>query len=637
TDISASAAVASGADTLVISTLSGPEYSEEEPGLGVASISADVQAVDNVTASGPNIASISMNAFFDYWRPMASFGLPLEGRKYCKNQLQLQVEAKDRGSDSELQITRCEYKTDVSSWTSVVCDPPLPADSASTTFWIDITSIPEGEFGLSVRSFDRAGNHSDNDDPTTTEPKPTDVSITIDRTPPVAPTLILPLDGTASRLRGYNFKWSKVTDGQMYLFQIADDSAFNNILNNTAQVLPATYGTIIGELTPMTQAAFSAPKDGVYYWRVAALELCQDGYNISKWSTTWRLVVDTVKPRVLEVQPTPSTGNKVSSGLVTFTIRFSENMDVTVMPTVTLTSAGGEQMKIEQQTYRDNTWTGTTIIPKNSSALYDGNAVISISGAKDLAGNEMQTDSTNQIIVNTGPAFETKIFSNPAHEWEIVVVTRSTEALQAPPTCAVTQSGNRVPVTMNFLKEKYYAGAYRINPDQPGKAYIDVYGTDLFGMVGQGSVEFIVANLNSNIKAKLSTSDNLATLDIDAGTVAKKTNLYILPRSVVEGSTTGSANGSKAMSGALKANRAYSSAGTRPTSGDLLELETLEEVGPRSVSLLKPMKFTASIKNEFGGHDLKKVGLYRHDGSRWIYCGPVSGGNKVSASITGTG
>ena len=66
----------------------------------------------------------------------------------------------------------------------------------------------------------------------------------------------------------------------------------------------------------MTEGAFTMPKDGTYYWRVAAIETCADGYNISAFSATRRFTVDTVKPIVVEVQPAPSSANKISTGMV---------------------------------------------------------------------------------------------------------------------------------------------------------------------------------------------------------------------------------------------------------------------------------------------------------------------------------
>ena len=35
--------------------------------------------------------------------------------------------------------------------------------------------------------------------------------------------------------------------------------------------------------------------DGTYYWRVASLEKCEDGFNISEYSESRKVIIDTVK------------------------------------------------------------------------------------------------------------------------------------------------------------------------------------------------------------------------------------------------------------------------------------------------------------------------------------------------------
>jgi hypothetical protein len=483
--------------------------------------------------------------------------------------------------------------------------------------------LSDGTHKIHGRSIDRGGNESTNPGQ-----EPTYVSYVIDRTPPPPPTLILPLNDMAAQTRGHKFKWSKVTDADRYLFQIADDAAFNNVLNHQVN---ASYSGLLGQVTIMTEASFSVPKDGTYYWRVASIETCEDGFNISGFSTVWRVIIDTVKPRVLEVQPTPSTGNKITTGMVTFTIRFSEKMDVTVPLTVSLTSAGGQLMLIEQLTFVENTWTGTTVIPKNSSALYDGIGVVAISGGKDPAGNEMESDSTNTVVINTGPSFETKIFSNPAHEYEIIIVTRSSEALQAPPTCSVTQSSVRVPVPMNFLKERYYAGSYRIDPDMPGKAYIDITGTDLHGMIGKGSVEFAVADLNPDARIALESTSGNATLKAAPGSVAKASTLFVLDRQDLD---------SPFSEQAMAAVRSSFKAGVMPSgsgNNELVPVLALDEIGPANLKLTRRLQYTAKVGNLSLNVPAEKVHVYRRAGNNWVFCGGGLKDGLITAELAGLG
>ncbi len=609
----------SGTDTLAIPVLNIPTTAD-----GVATLTAQVTAADAVTMAQPNFRDQNATYYYDFYRPEFTFTKPYEGRKYCKKTLAITGGVSDRGTAGNLLVASAAARAGSGPWAQVNCNPALPAKAASYTGTIDISGQSDGNLTLYGTCIDRAGNQS-SDSPTGAA-NLTVRTIVIDRTPPVPPTLILPLNDSVSSSRGFRFKWSSVTDGDHYLIQVADDPSFNNVLNHATN---ASY-TEKGQVTAMTEAAFSVPKDGTYYWRVAAIETCEDGYNISAFSTTWRFTADTVKPKVLEVQPTPSTGNKITTGAVTFTIRFSEKMDVTVPITVALTSAGGQLMLVEQTSFKADTWTGTTVIPKDNSALYDGNAVISITSGKDLAGNQMETDSTHLVVINTGPAFEVKLFSNPAHEYELVIVSRSTEALQAPPTCTVSQGGVKVPVTMNFLKEKYYAGSYRINAESPGKAYIDVSGTDLHGMVGRASVEFTVTDLTPATKIALTTSDNKATLTILANTVASSSLLYILPRQAAEPASSPATLAKVLGNKVVGQERAYGST-------DLVEILPLEEIGPASVRLTRRIWYSTVV----GGLKLPvpadKVHVYRQSGKGWVFCGGSLKDGKITAQLGGLG
>ncbi|MBF0501125.1 MAG: T9SS type A sorting domain-containing protein [Candidatus Riflebacteria bacterium] len=626
-----------GTDTLQIKTPLGPNYSDSDPGIATANI--QIHALDSVTDRFANERLATWTVYFDYYRPNFTFVTPVSQARYCKPRLQLGGEVRDRGTDiSMLRVQKAEISVDQLKWQAVTAS--LPAKVSSWTSAVDLSVLPEGKQQFTGHSFDMAGNVSDPSNATATVPVDASVTIIIDRTPPTAPSLILPLNGTVTSQRGNRFKWSLPLAADEFLFQVADDSGFNNVINTTPPYAsaPATFTGLIGEVTPIGEASFAAPKDGTYYWRVAGLKLCQDGYLQSEWSTTWRLVVDSVKPKVLEVSPTPSSGNKITTGMVTFTVRFSETMDTTVAPVVSLTSAGGQQMLIEQLAYRDNTWSGTTVIPNDSSAVYDGNAIISISGAKDVAGNEMENDSTNQIVINTGPAFETRIFSNPAHEYEIMIVTRSSEALTAPPTCSVTQGGARTPVIMNFLKERYYAGSYRIDPTMSGKAYIDMSGTDLFGMVGHGSVEFQVAGVQTSSSLRVSTSDGLGVIDIGSGTVLKNTAIYFVPRTALESTASTSVEASMlARAGIRSSLKASGAIGNASDGPELQEVVSLEELGPASLRLSRKLRYTGTVKNFITSIPMQKIALYRQSGDNWIYCGGQLKGGKISAEVAGLG
>ena len=594
----------------------------EDTSAGVADINVKMYLCDNATSGTqvPNVFTTNRYLKFDYASPeiqVASSGL-----RFCKNELKVEASASDQGTSEDLKVTKIEYYEEgVGTWTPMIVNN-IPAKSASFTLKLDITNKKDGTYTIKFRAVDRAGNMS----------AEKTYSYVVDRTPPDPPELTIPLADYTVNKRTQSFKWVARDGVNGYLFQVSDDSSFNNILNAQAN---ANYSSLKGTVCYTTDAVFSLPKDGTYYWRVASIEKCEDGYNVSAFSETRKVIIDSVKPYILSITPTPSSSNVVSTGMVTFSIRFNEPLDSTIDLSANLTSAGGQLMKIEKISCTGDTWTGTTVIPKNNSALYDGNAVISVEGATDLAGNMMANDSSHTIVVNTGPAFTTKLFSNPANEYEITIITKSSESLQTAPSVHVKQNSVKTPVTMNFLKDRFYSGSYKIDKESPGSAYISLSGTDLYGMVGNSTVEFVVADLNASARLNVTAANGRATLKAAEGATFSPTSVFIIGRDTLEppfnvatGTTT---------TASLRA-----SAGVRASSNNNSELVGvlgLDEVGPSTVKLKKCMLYTADINGEvIDTTKSNKIHIYRQDSKgNWIFQGGELKDYKISAQLTGLG
>ena len=597
----------------------------EDVSAGVSDVQVNIIVADNVNhgAEGqiPNKNTITRTYKFDYVDPKITL-ITSNGAKYCKNLLTVKATAEDEGSDNNLQVTKIEYN-DEGTWKEVPVSV-LPSKTASFTLKLDITGKNEGTHTVKFRAVDRAGN-------TSTEKE---FSYVIDRTPPSAPGLTIPLADYTVNKRSQSFKWVVSNGANSYLVQISDDSSFNNILNNQPN---AKYPSLSGTIYTTPEASFSLPKDGTFYWRVAAIEDCEDGYNISEFSETRKLIIDTVKPYILSVLPSPSSSNIVSTGMVTFTIRFNETLDSTKDLTAILTSAGGQVMKIEKLSCTGDTWTGTTVIPKNNSALYDGTATIAVEGASDIAGNVMITDTSNTIVVNTGPAFTTKLFSNPANEYEITIITKSSESLQSAPSVTVTQNAEKTTVAMNFLKDRFYSGSYKIDKENPGSAYIKISGTDLYGMVGNSTVEFVIADVNASSRLNVSASSGRSTLKAAEGATYSPTAVYIIDRATLESpfsteiteTTTASVRTSAGVRASVSSNK----------KSELIGILGLDEIGPSKTKLKKCMLYTTDVNGEvFDTSKADKIHIYRQDANgNWIFQGGQLKDYKISAQITGLG
>jgi hypothetical protein len=594
---------------------------------GVVDITSTIILADNVTAGTtvPNQYTINKKYRFDYLEPKITL-VTKSGSKYCKNILKVDASAEDQGSNDDLQVVKVEYteeESDTPTWKEVEVKG-LPNKTASITLSLDITNKKDGTYKVFFRAIDRAGNISTKKE----------FTYIVDRTPPSPPELTIPLADYTINKRNQSFKWNSVASATAYLIQIADDSSFNNILNHTSN---QTYTGLKGNVSTTTDGSFSLPKDGTFYWRVASLEKCEDGFNISDFSETRKVIIDTVKPYVVSISPSPSSSNSISTGMVTFTIRFNEPIDSTIDVSATLTSAGGQVMKIEKVSSSGDTWVGTTVIPKNNSALYDGNAVIAVDKAADLAGNYMTVDSSHTVVVNTGPAFITKLFSNPANEYEITIITRSSESLQTAPSVIVRQNSEKTPVTMNFLKDRFYSGSYRINKENPGSAYINISGTDLYGKVGTSIVEFIVADVNASSRLNISSSSGRATLKAAESSTFTPTAVYIIDRETLE--SPFSVTKESTVNATLRASAGVSTRASKKSDSELVGILGLDEIGPSSVKLKKCMLYTADVNGEnIDNASTDKIHVYRQDANgNWVFQGGELKDYKISAQITGLG
>jgi len=100
---------------------------------------------------------------------------------------------------------------------------------------------------------------------------------TMESTPPSVPNLLDPKSGSRENTRP-TLTWQAVTDpsGVTYSLQIAEDSAFTNILLQKEE-LTATQYTLTN-----TEKLNKTSKEAPYYWRVKAVDLAS---NQSQWST----------------------------------------------------------------------------------------------------------------------------------------------------------------------------------------------------------------------------------------------------------------------------------------------------------------------------------------------------------------
>jgi hypothetical protein len=144
----------------------------------------------------------------------------------------------------------------------------------------------------------------------------------------------------------------------------------------------------------MTFVPSSDLQSGTVSWRVASIDL----YGNTSAFATSTFMIDSNKPTVAGFNGSPL----VSAGLQSATVTFNELMDNAIIPTVTF----GTTAPYNQQAVTSSVWNADEVTLEISvnipaDGTLDGANIIAISGAKDIAGNEMNSNSAFGFYIDT--------------------------------------------------------------------------------------------------------------------------------------------------------------------------------------------------------------------------------------------
>jgi hypothetical protein len=208
--------------------------------------------------------------------------------------------------------------------------------------------------------------------------------------PMSVPLLLHPGNNSSIESTSITFDWLDLYDSttngdlQEYFIQIDNDIDFSSIIDS--------YSTS----SPMYIFSQTMP-EGIYYWRVMAKYSLPLGSNIG-WSDTWKFVLS-APPMISSIIQNPTSPNRV--GNVTFTILFSENMNQSIQPTVTFgINPPYDSCSIAGDWISPLIWVGNYDITLSTG---EGIHILNVSGAKDLADNVMNPDTTNAFMIDTTP------------------------------------------------------------------------------------------------------------------------------------------------------------------------------------------------------------------------------------------
>jgi len=183
-----------------------------------------------------------------------------------------------------------------------------------STPMIHSTGAPDGRWYWQVRAKDGADNYSDWSQIW---------SVTLDTIAPAIPTLVSPLNNSTVNVHDFMFDWNDVSDATAVTYDW--QSSYSD-----------TFASVLAAHTGLTSSTVNSPgtPDGVYYWRVLARDAAG---NVSKWSTVWKVTVDTSAPVVL----VPTDKNQCKdNGWKTFTNPEFKNQGQCVSYVVSNENAG---------------------------------------------------------------------------------------------------------------------------------------------------------------------------------------------------------------------------------------------------------------------------------------------------------
>ena len=376
----------------------------------------------------------------------------------------------------------------------------------------DSSSGSEAKYFLRIYARDLAGNSAMES-----------IEMVINQGDLFAPDLVEPILRESLNSTAVNVEWKAVPNAADYVLYISKPSG-----ELTTFVVNPT-----GESNDNIKTLQILNMNGDYQWWVKARDsIGNEGNESLRQSFT----IDTVAPQVNLVtwmDISPDTIPTITRGQ--FVIRITFDGDLKNGPDVHFQPFLSSIPKQKVVTYNltKNVWEGRAQIPESADNSWDGQAILHIENAADLAGNSMIIDRTHAFEIETGPTFSVRFFENPVANDELTLIIRSTEILSGDPIISMPRNLellNERPLKID--SQTYSTNLKLLESTLDGIGEITIVGQDLLGNTATRIVTFAMNSIDGDGGGSVFNSK--LRLDMKPGSFAGRYNVAILPASELE-------------------------------------------------------------------------------------------------------
>ncbi|HPT47102.1 MAG TPA: Ig-like domain repeat protein, partial [Candidatus Rifleibacterium sp.] len=268
---------------------------------------------------------------------------------------------------------------------------------------------------------------------------------------------------------------------------------------------------------------------------------------------------------------------------------------------------------------------------------------LTVTGVKDLTGNSSESSITFEGRDITPPVLTLTAFSNPANEFDIILVVKANEDISGQPAATITQSGGTaVSLLLNSGNDlRMFIGGAHLDRNYPGVATIKVSATDISQNAGTANLSFSTAFVNASMRAAVRSADSNVEAVFEPGTLNGDSLVMILPEALSKensGTTTGSRIMPSALAG-MSAAQISSIRASRVAAASDRAAGELEPIGQAYSLIIPAGRLTGSVAMSMQLDAPPPVGsaLYQSDVSGWKAVDFTAENNSVRFTATTAG